>query len=167
MKLIVRIAILCWLWASFAQAAPGDEFFHTSFGDFAAELRTAQQQGKRGILLVLEAEGCPFCKRMREQIMSRSDVREYFHRHFSVFSIDANGSVTVTSPDGKEMTEKALARSLRLKGTPTFVFIALDGREMARHAGLLPDAESFLALGRYVAEGHWQRMSFEQFRASH
>ncbi|MFN6961877.1 MAG: thioredoxin family protein [Rhodocyclaceae bacterium] len=166
MKRLLRLTVFCLAWTTFAFAAPGDEFFDTSLGDFAAELRTAQQQGKRGILLVLEAEGCPFCKRMREQIMSRTEVREYFHRHFSVFSVDANGSVTVTAPDGKEMTEKALARSLRLKGTPTFVFIAPDGREMARYTGATRDAETFLVLGRYVAEGHWQRMSFEQFSAS-
>lgn len=148
-----------------AWAAPGDDFFDSSLGDYAAELKTAQAQGKRGILLVLEAEGCPFCKRMREQIMSRAEVREYFRRHFSVFSLDVNGSIVVTRPDGKEQTEKAFARDLKFKGTPTFVFFAPDGGEMARYTGATRDAETFLALGRYVAEGHWQTMSFEQFLA--
>lgn len=166
MKSLLRLAVFCFAWMTFALAARADDFFDASLGDFAAELKTAQAQGKRGILLVLEAEGCPFCKRMREQIMSRAEVREYFHRHFNVFSLDVNGSITVTTPEGKEMTEKAFARSLKFRGTPTFVFIAADGREMARYAGATRDAETFLALGHYVAEGHWQRMSFEQFRTS-
>lgn len=148
-----------------AWAAPGDDFFATSLGDYAAELKAAQAQGKRGILLVLEAEGCPYCKRMRAQIMSRAEVRDYFHRHFSVFSLDVNGSIPITAPDGKEQTEKAFARELKFKGTPTFVFFAPDGREMVRYTGATRDAETFLALGRYVAEGHWQTMSFEQFLA--
>ncbi|MDI6750945.1 MAG: thioredoxin family protein [Rhodocyclaceae bacterium] len=163
MGMLLRFFVLCFAWLALAHAAPGEDFFDTTLGDFAAELKTAKAQGKRGILLVLEAEGCPFCKRMREQIMSRPEVREYFHRHFVVFSLDVNGSITVTTPEGKEMTEKAFARSLKFKGTPTFVFFAADGREMARYTGATRDAETFLALGRYVAEGHWQRMSFEQF----
>ena len=146
-------------------AAPGDEFFGASFGDYAAELKTAREQGKRGILLVLEAEGCPFCRRMREEIMSQRAVRDYYHRHFNVFSLDVNGSVVITTPDGKEQTEKAFARSLKFKGTPTFVFFGPDGRELARYTGATRDAETFLALGRFVAEGHAQKMSFEQFRA--
>lgn len=147
-----------------AHAAPGDAFFGASLGDYAAELKTAQQQGKQGILLVLEAEGCPFCKRMREQVLSRPEVQQYFHRHFNVFSVDINGSVPVTGVDGKEQTEKGFARSLKFKGTPSFYFIAVDGREMARYTGATRDAETFLALGRYVAEGHWQKMTFEQYR---
>lgn len=163
MKTLLRLAVFCFSWIAFALAALADDFFATTLGDFAVELKTAQQQGKRGILLVLEAEGCPFCKRMREQIMSQVEVREYFHRHFNVFSLDVNGSITVTTPEGKEMTEKAFARSLKFKGTPTFVFFATDGREMTRFVGATPDAETFLALGRYAADGHWQRMSFGQF----
>lgn len=164
MKSLLRLAVFCFAWLAVALAALADDFFDASLGDFAAELKTARQQGKHGILLVLEAGGCPFCKRMREQIMSRPEVREYSHRHFNVFSLDVNGSITVTTPEGKEMTEKAFARSLRFKGTPIFVFFAADGREMARYTGATRDAETFLALGHYVAEGHWQRMSFEQFR---
>jgi thioredoxin-related protein len=125
--------------------------------------KAAQQQGKQGILLVLEAEDCPFCKRMREQILSRPEVQQYFHRHFSVFSVDINGSVMVNGIDGKEQTEKAFVRSLKFKGTPSFHFFAPDGREMARYTGATRDPETFMALGRYVAEGHWQKSSFEQF----
>lgn len=159
--------LLIWLATlALAHAAPGDAFFDTSLGDYAAELKAAQQQGKQGILLILEAEGCPFCKRMREQILSRPEVQQYFHRHFNVFSLDINGSVLVTGVDGKEETEKALARSLKFKGTPSFHFFAVDGREMARYTGATRDAETFVALGRYVAEGHWQRMSFEQYRSA-
>ncbi|MFN4148168.1 MAG: thioredoxin family protein [Rhodocyclaceae bacterium] len=163
MKRLLRLVIFCLAWATLALAAPGDEFFAASLGDFAAELRTARQEGKRGILLVLEAEGCPFCKRMREQIMSRAEVKEFFHRHFNVFSLDVNGSVMITTPDGKEMSEKEFARHLKFKGTPTFVFFSVEGREMARYTGATRDAETFLSLGRFAAEGHWQRMSFEQF----
>lgn len=163
MRVLFRL-LLVWIASlALAHAAPGDAFFDTTLGDYAAELKTARQQGKQGVLLVLEAEGCPFCKRMREQILNQPEVQRYFHRHFSVYSVDINGSIPVTGLDGKEQTEKEFARSLKFKGTPSFHFISPDGSEMARHAGAMRDAETFLALGRYVADGHWKKTSFEQF----
>lgn len=161
-----RLVVLWFAALTLAHATPGDAFFDSTLGDYAAELKTAQQQGKQGILLVLEAEGCPFCKRMREQVLSRPEVQQYFHHHFAIFTIDINGSVPVTGLDGQEQTEKAFARTLKFKGTPSFHFIASDGKEMARHTGATRDAESFMALGRYVAEGHWRTTSFEKFNPS-
>jgi thioredoxin-related protein len=160
---LLRLVMIWLATLTLAHAAPGDAFFDTTLGDYKAELKAAQQQGKQGILLVLEAEGCPFCKRMREQVLSRHEVQQYFRRHFSVFSVDINGSVTVTDFDGKEQTEKAFVRGLKFKGTPSFHFFATDGREMARYTGATRDPATFMALGRYVAEGHWQKSSFEQF----
>lgn len=163
MRALSRFLILWFAVLMLAHAAPGDAFFDTSLGDYAAELKAAQQQGKQGILLVVEAEGCPFCKRMREQVLSRPEVQQYFHQHFNAFSVDMNGSVTVTGPDGKEQTEKTLVRALKVRGTPSFLFFAPDGREMARFIGATRDIETFMALGRFVAEGYWQKTGFDQF----
>lgn len=160
------VSCLAALWAMLSLAAPGDAFFSSSFGDYRAELELARQQNKQGILIVVEAAGCPFCHRMRSEILARDDVKRYFHRHFNVFTLDWNGSLTVIGPDGIERTEKELARHLKVRGTPTFIFFAPDGREMARHAGATRDAETFLALGRYVVDGHWQTRSFEEMLKS-
>lgn len=165
MRTLLRLVLIWFAALAMAYAAPGDAFFDTSLGDYAAELKTAQQQGKLGVLLVFEAEGCPFCKRMRAQVLSQPDVQQYFRRHFNIFSVDINGSVTVTGPDGKELTEKALSLKLKVRGTPSFFFYAVDGREIARYTGATRDADAFMALGRYVAEGHWQKTTFEQFRS--
>lgn len=146
-----------------AAAATADTFFDVSLGDYAAELKTAKQQGKLGLLLVFEAEGCPFCHRMREQVLSQPGVQQFFRGRFNIFSVDTLGSVMVTDLTGHELTEKAFARSLKVRGTPTFVFVASDGREMARYTGATRDAGEFLAFGRFVVEGHWQKSTFEQF----
>jgi thioredoxin-related protein len=163
MRFLFRFLILWLAVLMQAQAAPGDAFFDTSLGDYVAELKTTQLQGKQGILLVVEVEGCPFCKRMRAQVLSRPEVQQYFHRHFNIFSLDMNGSVTVVGPDGTEQTEKSLVRALKVRGTPSFLFFATDGREMARYTGVTRDTETFMALGQFVAEGHWKKSSFEQF----
>jgi len=170
--LMRKIIQSAWIWlfclpllATAVLAAPADAFFDASLGDFAAELKTAQQHGKTGVLLMVETEGCPYCRRMREQVLSQAAVQKYFRAHFSIFSVDMLGSVTVTDFAGKEVTEKVFARTLRIRGTPTFLFVAADGKEMARYTGATRGVDEFMALGHYVVDGHWQKMSFEQFRS--
>jgi thioredoxin-related protein len=170
--LMRKIVQSAWFWlfclpllAANALAASGDAFFDTSLGDFAAEIRTAQAKGKAGVLLMIEAEGCPYCRRMREKVLSQPAVQQYFRAHFNSFSVDFMGSVPVTDFTGKEVTEKNFARSQRVRGTPTFLFVGPDGKEMARYTGATRDADEFMALGRFVVDGHWQKMTFEQFRS--
>lgn len=162
-----KILLSAWLWLvmipAAAIAADADAFFDASLGDFAAELKTAQQQGKLGVLLVFEAEGCPYCRRMREQVLNQPAVQQFYRRHFNIFAVDFLGSVGITDFTGKELAEKAFARALRVRGTPTFLFVAVDGREVARYTGATRDAEEFLALGRYVAEGHYAKATFEAY----
>lgn len=163
MRQLFRI-FLVWIFAAVtSHAATGDAFFETSLGDYAAELKAAQQQGKQGVLLVFEAEGCPFCHRMRENVLSRPEVQEFFHRHFTAYSVDILGSVAVSDFGGHEVTEKAFARALKIRATPTFLFVGVDGREIARYTGATRDAAEFMVLGRYVAEGHWRKKSFAEY----
>lgn len=157
------LLLLALLWMPMVLAADGDAFFDQSLGDFAAELQAVRSEGKKGLLLMFEAEGCPYCRRMRSEILSRKDVQSYFHGHFASFAVDILGDVAVTDPAGRETTEKRWAREQRIRATPTFVFLGVDGRELVRHTGALPTAEDFLQLGRFVAEEHYLHRTFEQF----
>jgi len=143
--------------------ASGDRFFDSGLGDFKAELAAAQKAGKRGVLLMFEADACPYCRRMRDQVLSRSDVQAYFHQHFAIYPVDVLGDVQITDFNGAEVSEKMFARSMRVRGTPTFVFVGLDGKELTRYSGATKDAKEFMQLGRYVAEGHYANQGFEQF----
>lgn len=145
-------------------AADGDAFFDQTLGDFPAELQAARAAGRQGLLFMYETEACPFCRRMRKEILSRKEVQEYFRSHFATFAVDILGDVAITDFSGRETTEKRWSREQRIRATPTFIFIGLDGREMARYTGALTTGEDFLLLGRYVAEGHYQRQTFERFR---
>lgn len=161
---IFLLALLCLVCIPpMARAAGAEAFFDITLGDFSAELKTAQQQGKSGVLLVFEAEACPYCRRMRELVLSQAPVQQFFRSHFNIFAVDFLGSVTVTDFTGKEVAEKVFARAQRVRGTPTFLFVAVDGREMARYTGATRDSAEFMALGRYVAEGHYAKMNFEQY----
>ena len=159
------LALAAWLVVAGAFAADAEKFFDQSLGDFPAELKAAQKAGKQGVLLMFEAEGCPYCRKMRLQVLGREDVQTYFHRHFGIFSVDVVGDVPITDFAGRETTEKAYARASKIRGTPTFMIVGADGRELARLTGATKDAEEFMRFGRYVAEGHYKTQSLEQYFA--
>jgi thioredoxin-related protein len=144
-------------------ANSADAFFDTTLGDFTAELTSARQQGKIGVLLMFETEACPFCRRMRENVLNQTEVQQLFRKHFNIYAVDLVGSLEVTDFAGREQTEKAFGRSLRVAGTPTFLFVGLDGKELVRYTGATRDVAEFMALGRYVIEGRYRDMSFEQY----
>lgn len=144
--------------------AAGDAFFQPSFGDFHEELATAKAQGKQGLLLVFEQDGCPYCRRLREQVLSRQDVQQWYRQHFIAITVDVLGALAVTDVNGDAMDERALARRYAVRATPTLVFIDTAGRTVLRHAGAPRDAEAFLLLGRYVADGAVNSMTLDQYR---
>ena len=161
---ILLLTLAAWLAGAGAVAADAEMFSDRSLGDFPAELKAAQEAGKAGVMLMFEIEGCPYCRKMKQQVLSRDEVQEYFHEHFAIFSVDARGDFPITDFSGRDTTEKDYARALKIRGMPSFVIFGVDGRELARFAGVAKDAEEFMRLGRYVADGHYQTQSIEQYQ---
>jgi thioredoxin-related protein len=162
---LYRIVIIaaCLLYMATSWAASADSFFDQTLGDFREELESAKKAGKGGVLLMFEAEGCPYCRKMRSTVLNRADVQDYFKSHFANFTVDILGAVPVTDFAGKETTEARFAQSMRVLGTPTFLFISLDGAELARYTGATRDAEEFLHLGKYVVGGHFKHQTLDTF----
>ena len=115
---------------------------------------------------LFEVEGCPYCRKMRQQVLSREDVQVYFRKHFAIFSVDAFGDVPITDFSGKATTEKVFARNLKIRGTPSFVVFGAGGRELARLSGATKDAAEFMQFGRYIGDGHYKSLSLEQYLAA-
>ncbi len=170
MKQIVAVLLLLLagqLSAAVERRDPDTHFFDQTFGDFSEELSNAREQGKKGILIMFEMEECPFCHRMRTQVLNRKDVQEYFRRHFLIFSVDIEGDIEITDFRGRPTTMKEFAfRQFRVRATPVFQFIDLEGRPIrrGRYTGATRDAEEFMLLGRYIVEEAWRKMSFSRYK---
>ena len=132
---------------------PHAHFFMPKLGDFKDELATARQEGKQGVLIMFEMDECPFCARMKANVLNQRPVQEYFRQHFLVYSVDVKGDAPMTDFKGKATTEKAFALEQRARATPVFVFYDLDGNPATRFTGATQTAEEFLLLGRYVVDG--------------
>lgn len=169
----LALLLLCLLVPA-AQAAPKvqyrdpvDYFFHPFLYDLQAAAQDAKKAGKSAIMVMYEFEDCPYCRRMKREVLSRSDVQTYFRKHFQLFQIDTLGDQTVTGFDGKDQIEKKFARAAGVTSTPTFVFYGLDdGKPLVTWVGGLYDPREFILLGKYVASGAYRRYSFSQYLKS-
>lgn len=168
MKRLIWIAFL-WLFAALAQAEtrdPASHFFNEKFGDFKAELATAKEQGKKGILVMFETEDCPFCARMKKTVLNQPEVQDYYRKNFLIFNVDTEGSTPMTDFSGKEEEEKDFAHANRARATPVFVFFDTSGKEMFRYTGATKDSREFMLLGQYVVDGAYREpgASFSRYK---
>ena len=142
-------------------------FFDENFNDLQQELEIAREEGKIGLLIMFEMDECPFCKRMKRTVLNRSDVQEYFRRHFRIISVDTEGDVEMTDFEGNATTEKTFAlKQFRVRATPVFLFVDEHGKPIknGRLTGATKNADEFLLLGKFIVEGHHQHSSFGRFK---
>lgn len=144
---------------------PGTHFFNQSLGDFQEELAIAREEGKQGVLLFFEMDECPFCQRMKRDVLNRPIVQEYYRKHFRIIPVDIEGDIEVTDFQGNDIREKDFAFKInRVRATPVFLFYDLDGKQVARYTGATSGPEEFLWLGDYVVRGIYREMPFAKFK---
>jgi thioredoxin-related protein len=141
-----------------------EAFFDPFLGDLKGELADAKAAGKKGVLVMYHFEECPYCRRMKREVLLRPEVQQAYRRDFTTIAIDTRGAQAITGIDGRTVPEKDLARKLGVRATPTFDFYAPDGARMYRHVGGIFDPGEFLLLERYVASGAFRSQTFAQFK---
>ncbi len=166
-----KLALVSLLLYGFAAQAfetprdPDEYFFHVTFGNFPEELALAREQGKRGILIFFELEECPFCHRMKQTVLNRPEVQDWYRERFLIFAVDIEGETEVTDFQGTTMTAKDFAfRVNHIRATPVFMFYDLEGNAVVRYTGVTRDAEEFLWLGEFVADNHYRGTKFTRYK---
>lgn len=173
MKLTKLIALgLALLLAAGAAASaetrdPNDHFFNLNDGDLKAEAADARSAGKKAIMIMFEQDGCPGCIYMKQNVLNRVDVQNFYRQRFLNFSVNTFGSVPIKDFAGREMTEKSYAQSIGIKGTPTFLFYDLNGAEAARIVGPVKSANEFMLLGEFVSSGAYKTRKFAEYLQQH
>ena len=172
MNALVRLlsAVMCGASVAVMAAAeaPRDamqHFFHQSFNSLPDEVATAKAEGQQAILVMFVLEDCPWCAKMKANVLSQPVVQDYYRKHFRVLIMDANGDAPMTDFSGQEMPQKDFAfKQNRVRATPVFVFYDLDGKVITRYTGATRDVEEFLWLGEYVVSGKWKTANFTSYR---
>jgi thioredoxin-related protein len=166
--LVSMLALLAWPLAAPAQ---GDgkrdalqHFFVATLGDYPAELADARKAGKQAVVAMFMWDECPYCERMKKNVLSLPDVQKYYRDRFVPLMVDTRGSVPITDFSGRQTTEKAFSTDQGVKVTPTLVFYDLSGRPLYRHAGEIRDAATMIRLGEYVSSGAYKNQKFADYK---
>lgn len=168
-KLIFITVLLATSFSGVATAQeirPADtHFFHESFGDLSEELELARDEEKFGVMVMFEANDCPWCERMMRNIMNRASVQDYYRENFQIVLINVDGDTLITDFEGEEIQEKDFAlKHNRVRATPTFLFFDLNGRLATRYTGTTKNIEEFMWLGEFVVDGHYKEEKFIRYK---
>jgi thioredoxin-related protein len=112
-------------------------WFTESFLDLKEDIRDAALEKKR-LLLYFGQDGCPYCKALMKVNFGDPGIVATTRRHFTPIALNIWGDREVTWVDGRKMTEKALAKFLRVQYTPTLLFFDEKGEVALRVNGYQP-----------------------------
>ena len=112
-------------------------WFTQSFLALREDVADAAHDGKR-LLVYFGQEGCPYCAKLMATSFSQRPIVDKTQRHFVAVALDIWGDREVTWIDGTTMSEKALARALRVQFTPTILILDETGKPIVRLDGYYP-----------------------------
>ena len=146
---------------------PYQYFFASGTDDLRAELADAKRGGKKALFVMFEQDGCPGCIYMKEHVLNRRDVQDFYRERFISFSINIYGAAPFDDFTGRAVTEKTFAQASGIMGTPTLMFYDLEGREIVRLTRAIRDPNEFMMLGDFVASGAYRTRTFAEFLRRH
>lgn len=165
MKYIFIVLLFVTQFAHAVTRDPETYFFNQTLGDFSDELVQAKDAGKKGILIMFEQDGCPFCARMKATVLNQPEVQTFYRKYFAIFHVDINGDVEINDMKGKSMQEKDFAFKLyHVRATPTFIFYNLQGKAVTRYTGPTSGVKEFMLLGQYVVDKRYFKESFTRYK---
>ncbi|MEK8089753.1 thioredoxin family protein [Thermithiobacillus plumbiphilus] len=96
-----------------------------------ANLQTLASQAaseKKSIVVLFEAEGCPYCERvMREYLEPMAKNAEY-RKKVRIVRLDTGSQAPLTDFQGRKTTPADFARTYRARLTPTVIVFTPDGK---------------------------------------
>jgi thioredoxin-related protein len=138
-------------------------WFSQSFLDFREDVREANAANKR-LMVYFGQEGCPYCKALMKVNFGDPGIAATTRAHFVPVALDIWGDREVTWIDGRTMSEKELARVLRVQYTPTLLFFDEQGGVALRLNGYSPPDKFKVALD-YVRLRQEARQSLADYQA--
>lgn len=147
-----------------ATARHHDDGFFPASANLGDALARARSEGKRGIAVLYEMNGCSDCARLRATSFKDAGLRRDYQRDFVVASVMADEPTALRDFDGKPTTQAEFAHAQRVYALPTVVFYDLDGIPVARQVGNTLALADWLRLGRYVREAGYEEAPFSAWK---
>jgi thioredoxin-related protein len=139
-------------------------WFAETFLDFRDDVRGAAKDGRR-VMVYFGQDGCPYCTALMTTNFSQKRIVDKTRKHFVAIALNIWGDRETTWIDGRTMSEKELARALRVQFTPTLLFLDERGAVVARINGFYPPHRFEAALD-YVAGRMESKLPFAEHMKS-
>lgn len=123
--------------------------------------QTLAKENNKKVLVYAEASWCSYCKKMEQQVLSKSDVQEIMADYFYPVRVDIESDKELKF-NGKEMTQQGFARQMRVSGTPTFFFLDQEGSVLGAQPGFIPK-DIYQSLLTYLGTNTHEEMGFEEY----
>lgn len=96
------------------------------------KLAQQMKQENRGLVLMLHAEHCPYCKQMDEEILSPMVLSGEYDKRIYIRKLQIDEARDVINFSGKEVEPSDISDEYNAMLTPTLVFLDYNGKEMAK-----------------------------------
>lgn len=113
------------------------------------------------VLVYGYAAWCGYCARFDQDVFTDDAVQAYLAEHYAPTRLDLEDEAEMQFFDAR-VTGVQLGRAMGIAGTPTSVFVDVDGALITKLPGYT-DAETFLYTLQYVREEAYETMPFDAY----
>ncbi|MCP3670133.1 MAG: thioredoxin fold domain-containing protein [Gammaproteobacteria bacterium] len=110
------------------------KWFKESFLDIASDVAEADEVGKH-LILFMHLNGCPYCYKMLEENFANAPYTQFIKDNFDVIVINIKGDRDVEFSETVAVTEKELAKAMKVSYTPTILFLDKTNKTVLRLNG--------------------------------
>ena len=144
----------------FAQTS--DEFLEEAF-DLQESLEEAKSANKKGIMIFFGMENCPFCHKMKVNVLNKDKAIKFYKKNFLLYELDINGQTDLVDFEGEDTTSKDFAFKHRVRATPVIAFFDLKGKKIFKRTGY-SNLEEFMIMGKYIVDDVYLKENFIRYK---
>jgi len=134
------------------------------YTNWNAGLAQAKKEGKP-VIVDFYAEWCKWCKVMDEKTFSAPEIKKMFAADWVTIRIDTEDSNSKGTFKDKTMSYRELAGAFKVKGLPSFLFIAKDGEPVKVIPGYI-EKDEFRLLLDYFKDEIYKKITFPEYKKS-
>lgn len=143
-----------------AEAVEDTKLIALNWLSYNEGLALAEKESKY-VLIDFYTDWCGYCKKMDKETYSNEKVKGILNENFVVVKVNAESDNKVIE-NGKEITERELAKLYQVTGYPTTWFLESNHSRVAPLPGYVA-AERFVPVLNYIGEGWHKSISFKEY----
>jgi thioredoxin-related protein len=102
---------------------------------YADAMTKAQTDNKAVLLNFTGSDWCPWCQKMKQEILDTGAFRQYADDNLELVTLDFPNAVP--QPPSIKTQNKQLQKKYKVDGFPTFILLSSDGRVLWKQVGYL------------------------------